>query len=87
MAREQKSNTGVLFVNDHKTGDSHPDWKGTINFDGRILDIAGWANDGTNGQYISLRLSAPRIRQPRVSPKPTPAPTPTPEPLDDECPF
>jgi hypothetical protein len=50
---------GVLFMNDKKTHEKSPDWKGTILLSedykaGQTLKIAGWTKNTPKGQLISL---------------------------------
>lgn len=54
------SNRGVLFKNDHKESDKHPDYKGSINFGGVDYDLAAWINKSKAGQaYMSLKVGGP----------------------------
>lgn len=59
MAYEQKANTGTIFKNDKKA-DNHPDYRGQINVNGKLLDIALWVKNGQKGQFFSASISEPR---------------------------
>lgn len=58
MAYEQKDNTGVLFRNDRKGQDKHPDRKGECLIDGKPYWVAGWIKSGKNGDFLSLAFTA-----------------------------
>lgn len=62
MAYEHKENTGTIFMNEKKA-DNHPDWKGQININGKLLDVAGWIKQGNKGNFISLKVSEPFTRE------------------------
>lgn len=56
--RDQDDNRGVLFQNDHKESDKHPDFKGRIRVDGRDYWISGWEKRSKGGDdYISLAVT------------------------------
>jgi hypothetical protein len=57
---EQYDNTnrGVLFLNDRKTTDKHPDRKGSINIDGKEYWLSGWNKQTSKGDTISLSVEA-----------------------------
>lgn len=51
----QQPGKGVLFMNDRKTSDKHPDWKGTLTLsDGTPVKLAGWTKSTPKGSLISL---------------------------------
>ena len=54
---EHKPGTGSLFPNDRKQAENHPDWKGEINIDGKVYEIASWWKEGKRGGFHSLRVS------------------------------
>lgn len=57
MAYEHKTNSGSLFINNSKTQENHPDFKGTINIEGKLYDISGWNKTSTNGNsFTSLSI-------------------------------
>lgn len=60
MAFEQKPNSGTLFKNDRKTKDNQPDYKGKLNVEGTLYDIAAWVKEGKRGKFLSLRISEPQ---------------------------
>lgn len=60
MAFEHRENFGTLFKNDRKNGEKHPDYKGQINVNGQLLDIAAWIKEGKKGKFLSLKVSEPR---------------------------
>lgn len=73
---------GVLFKNDRKESDKHPDYKGTINTGGQDYDLAAWITKSKKGQiYMSLKVSEQRERGENSDPQTHEAE------LDDEIPF
>lgn len=50
------TNKGVLFKNDRKEQESHPDYKGTINFNGQEFWLSAWIKQGKNGKFMSLSI-------------------------------
>ena len=63
MAFVHKENSGTLFKNDRKTSDKHPDYKGAINVNGAVLEIAGWIKTNGEKSFMSLKVSEPRQRE------------------------
>lgn len=63
---ENKLNSGAIFRNKYKTdGDSKPDYKGTVDVDGRPKEIALWVRTDKNGaKYFSAKISEPYQQQP-----------------------
>ncbi len=75
--------TGVLFRNDRKETDKHPDSKGSCEIDGVQYWIAGWKKEGKNGPMLSLKFTM-KDEQPgraKVAPK-----TANPD-ADDDIPW
>lgn len=60
---ETKQNTGAIFKNTNKKAETHPDYKGQINVDGKLKEIALWIKDGKNGKFFSVSISEPYIKQ------------------------
>ncbi len=54
MSREEKDMTGILFVNDRKEKDTHPDWNGRGVVDGKPVWIKAWKKEGAKGKFLSL---------------------------------
>ena len=57
MPEYDNTNRGVLFKNDEKKSEKHPDYSGTINVDGVDLKLAGWIKQGKKGKFLSLAVS------------------------------
>ena len=51
---KQRDMSGVLFKNDRKEKDSHPNAKGTALIDGVEYYISAWTKDGQKGKFQSL---------------------------------
>ena len=61
------TNRGVLFKNDRKEKDSHPDYKGSINVGGEEFWLSAWIKEGNKGKFMSISVS------PKEESKPLPA--------------
>lgn len=59
MAYEHKPNTGTIFKNTYKENPNQPDYKGEINVDGVLKEVALWIKDGKNGKFFSVQVQAP----------------------------
>lgn len=54
------TNTGVLFKNNKKESEKHPDYKGQINIDGENKELAAWIKVSHKGtRFLSLKISEP----------------------------
>lgn len=89
MAEFDNTNRGVLFNNkDKKTQDSHPDYSGSINFNGVDCWLSGWIKESKDGKkFFSLSVK-PKEQQARQVNQPT-RKAPLAEDLDDgsDLPF
>jgi hypothetical protein len=67
---EQRDNSGVLFTNDKREKESHPNYKGNIRVDGKDYWISGWIKEGKNGKFMGLAVSPKEEQtQPQSKPK------------------
>lgn len=70
MADFDNSNRGALFKNDRKESDSHPDYKGTANFNGVDCWVSGWIKESKAGaKFLSLSFKPkdePKAQAPRA---------------------
>jgi hypothetical protein len=51
------NNTGVLFLNDRKEKDTHPDKKGSAEVDGKQYWVSGWDKQTSKGDTLSLSFT------------------------------
>jgi len=59
MSQEYDNNLrGVLFKNDRKEKDTHPDYKGQCEVDGEEFWISSWIKEGAKGKYMTLSFTA-----------------------------
>lgn len=63
---------GVLFKNDRKESDNHPDYKGQAEVDGVEYWIAAWIKEGKKGKFMSISFTEKEEDKPA---KKKPAPT------------
>lgn len=63
-----KDNSGVLFKNDKKLTDNHPDYKGSIIVNNVEYWISSWIKQGKNGKFMGLAVT-PKDMQPKAAPK------------------
>jgi len=76
MAFEPKPNTGVLWPNEKKQAENHPDFRGDIFIDLKLLkdlapkaengllkiSIAGWRKELAGKKCLSISASAPYVK-------------------------
>ena len=67
---------GVLFKNDRKEKDTHPDYKGSCEINGEEMWMSAWLKNGKNGTFMSFSFT------PKEQPKKQSSPVPT-EDFDD----
>ena len=67
---------GVLFKNDRKEKDTHPDYKGSCEINGEEMWMSALLKNGKNGTFMSFSFT------PKEQPKKQSAPVPT-EDFDD----
>ena len=64
MSQYDNTNRGVLFDNDRKEKDTHPDMQGTLNINGVDHWFSGWWKDARDGsEFLSLSIGKPKEQQ------------------------
>ena len=54
-----KTNTLVIFKNNKRQKDTHPEYTGKINVEGKEYDISLWVKEGKNGKFFSGKIQEP----------------------------
>lgn len=86
------TNTGMMYRNEDKEQDNHPDFKGFINIDGEEFWLAAWVKEGKEGgkmegkRFFSLSFKPKEQKQAKPAPKP-PARGGSFDDMDDDIPF
>jgi len=78
---ENNKNGGVLFKNDKKATDQHPDYTGNITIDGKEYYLSAWVNESarTGQKYFALKTKLKEA----TTPAPAPQTSTVPDPVDD----
>ena len=60
MESKNKNNSGAIFKNNNKTKDTQPDYKGTVNVNGKDMEISLWLKESQKGtKYFSASFQEP----------------------------
>jgi hypothetical protein len=94
MTQYDNTDRGVLFKNDRKETDNHPDYKGQINVAGEEFWLSAWIKDGQKGKFMSLSVKPKEVapqqtRAPvrQAVPATRGRPSPNFSDMDDDIPF
>ena len=70
MSDYDNTNRGILGRNDRKTLDTHPDFSGSINVDGKDYWLSGWVKERKDGsgRFFSLTVK-PKDGAPAAPPR------------------
>jgi hypothetical protein len=89
MTQYSNENSGLLAKNDKQGNESRPDYRGSINVDGREYWLSAWIKQGRDGtklagqKYMSLSVK-PKDDQAAYAPAPAPAAAPAPRMTQDQ---
>jgi uncharacterized protein (DUF736 family) len=68
MAQYDNTNRGVLFKNQKKESDSHPDYNGSINVGGKEYWLDAWIKEGKESGKKFMSLSVKPKEKPAAKP-------------------
>jgi hypothetical protein len=84
------SNRGAVWKNRDKTEDRHPDFKGSLNVEGREFWVSAWKRkdgDASNKPALSFSIKLKEEKQEAAKPTATKQSAARDEDMDDEIPF
>jgi hypothetical protein len=58
MINSLRDCSGILFRNDRKSAQKHPDYRGSATINGEEFWIGAWIKEGKKGKFLSLAFTA-----------------------------
>jgi hypothetical protein len=55
---QQRNNSGILFKNNRKKQDNHPDYQGDATIGGKKYKMSAWLKQGARGKFTSFSFTA-----------------------------
>lgn len=71
MTQYDNNMRGVLFKNDRKEKDSHPDYKGSCEVNGVEMWLSAWIKEGAKGKFMSLSFQPKEDQEQNKGPRVT----------------
>lgn len=62
---EKYDNSGILFINDKKETEKHPDFKGNATIGGVEFWVSAWKKKGKNANFLGLSFQ-PKDNKPKT---------------------
>lgn len=64
MAEYDNTNKGIIFKNDNKKEEKHPDYQGKINVDGKDKRISLWVKTSNKDgkKFFSVSITEPYVK-------------------------
>ena len=53
------TNTVVIFKNNKREKETHPEYRGTVNVEGKEYEISLWVKEGKAGKFFSGKIQEP----------------------------
>lgn len=89
MTTYDNTNSGILTKNDKGDNEKRPDYRGSINVEGKDFWLSAWIKDGREGTKLEGQKYLSITVQPKEesSSAPAVATKATAKPVDDDIPF
>jgi len=72
--KQQRENSGILFKNDRKETDKHPDYTGSLKVGGVDFYLNAWIKQGHNAKFMSLSVKPKKSNNNKSTEDQNPAP-------------